>query len=250
MDNITTLIYDTDIRIKAVSLKKSLTDLFSAQGIPETKRELFTKAALIAAAFSSEEKDDDGAVYVSVKDPATKTALTAVCETDGRLRGCMDEYRESSFKETVLTVGRKLAIRGDYQSSVMGENLEEASREYFKASRQTKAKIAFFETDCDKHFVFAEYFPGHDVNFKDENVGANAEYIEKKLCEGLDAAAAFTDGKIASDKLKKVAETPVIFGCTCNKRRIKKALVQTEGLTLPVEVKCRFCGKTYIIDNL
>ena len=52
------------------------------------------------------------------------------------------------------------------------------------------------------------------------------------------------------EKLKKVSETEIVFGCTCTKRKIKKALEATGNLTLPVEVKCRFCGKTYTIEEM
>ena len=57
------------------------------------------------------------------------------------------------------------------------------------------------------------------------------------------------DGK-PNEKLKKVSETEIVFGCTCTKRKIKKALEATENLTFPIEVRCRFCGKTYTIEEM
>ena len=247
MDTVETFIYDTDVRIKSVMLSQSLEKLFEAQQISEKDRVLFSKAALLSAAFASEEKDDDGSVFVSVKDPATKTAFTALCETDGRLRGTPDEYKENGFDETVLTVGRKLVSRGDYQSAVMGENFEAAAKEYFSSSRQTKAKTAFPD---GKTFVFAEYFPGHDVNYLAGAKKATPEYIEEKLTDGMAAILSFIEAGKPCEKLKKVSETEIVFGCTCTKRKIKKALEATGNLTLPVEVKCRFCGKTYTIEEM
>ena len=111
MDAVETFIYDSDIRIKAVRLSESLENLFAAQSVSEKDRLLFSKAALLSAAFASEEKDDDGSVFVSVKDPETRTAFTALCETDGRLRGTPDEYKGNGFDEKVLTVGRRLVSR-------------------------------------------------------------------------------------------------------------------------------------------
>lgn len=247
MDAVETFIYDSDIRIKAVGLSESLEDLFEAQNISERDRLLFSKAALLAAAFASEEKDDDGSVFVSVKDPETRTAFTALCETDGRLRGTPDEYKENGFDETVLTVGRRLVSRGDYQSAVMGRNFEDAAREYFSSSRQTKAETAFPD---GKTFVFAEYFPGHDVNYLTGAKKATPEYIESKLSDGMTAILSYLEDGKPSEKLKKVSETEIVFGCTCTKRKIKKALEATENLTLPVEVRCRFCGKTYTIEEM
>lgn len=246
MDTVETYVYDTDIRIKAVSLSKSLDDVFSAQNIPESARPLFSKAATLAAVFASEEKDDDGSIFVSVKDPKTKTALTVLCETDGRLRGNTDVYSESSFNDTVLTVGRRLVVRGDYQSAVMGKTVEDATREYFLSSRQTKAKTAFFG---DTGFFFAEYFPGHDVNYRAGAKKADAEYIEKKLCAATAEAEKIFSKEPTDEKLKKLSETPVVFGCTCTKRKIKNALANSENISFPAEVKCRFCGKTYIIEE-
>ncbi len=250
MDIVNTFIYDNDIRIKATLLKNSLKELFKAQSMPKEKTPLFSKAALLAATFATEEKDDNGAIYVSIKDPNTKTALTAVCETDGRLRGCVDVYKDSSFSETILTVGRKLAIRGDYQSSVIGKDIEVAAEEYFKSSRQTKAKIKFFTFEDSDGFIFSEYFPGHNVNFQDENKKPTPEYLSKKLETALETAIEATIKNRSIDILKKVSTTKIIFGCTCSKRRIKQALSQTHDLTFPVEIKCRFCGKNYIIDSL
>lgn len=250
MDSVKTYIYDTDIRLKTVFLSESLTDIFKAQNIEKDKTELFSKAALLSAAFASEQKDDEGSVYVSIKDPYTQTALTALCETDGRLRGCIDRYEESQFSEIILTIGQKLTVRGDYQSSVMGKNLEAAAAEYFIASRQTKAKTEFLSLKDGCGFIFAEYFPGHDVNFKDENKAPNAEYIKNKLAKSIsEAIHTFQSGETVKE-LKLVSETKIIFGCTCNKRKIKRALTASENITLPIEVKCNFCGKTYIIDNL
>ena len=247
MDAVETFIYDSDIRIKAVRLSESLENLFAAQSVSEKDRILFSKAALLSAAFASEEKDDDGSVFVSVKDPATRTAFTALCETDGRLRGTPDEYKESGFDETVLTVGRRLVSRGDYQSAVMGKTFEDAAKEYFSSSRQTKAKTAFPD---GKTFVFAEYFPGHDVNYLAGAKKATPEYIESKLSDGMTAILSLLkDGK-PNEKLKKVSETEIVFGCTCTKRKIKKALEATENLTFPIEVRCRFCGKTYTIEEM
>ncbi len=247
MDAVETFIYDSDIRIKAVRLSESLENLFAAQSVSATDRILFSKAALLSAAFASEEKDDDGSVFVSVKDPETRTAFTALCETDGRLRGTPDEYKESGFDETVLTVGRRLVSRGDYQSAVMGKTFEDAAKEYFSSSRQTKAKTAFPD---GKTFVFAEYFPGHDVNYLAGEKKATPEYIESKLSDGTAAILSLLkDGK-PNEKLKKVSETEIVFGCTCTKRKIKKALEATENLTFPIEVRCRFCGKTYTIEEM
>ncbi len=247
MDAVETFIYDSDIRIKAVRLSESLENLFEAQNISEKDKVLFSKAALLSAAFASEEKDDDGSVFVSVKDPETRTAFTALCETDGRLRGTPDEYKENGFDETVLTVGRRLVSRGDYQSAVMGRNFEDAAREYFSSSRQTKAETAFPD---GKTFVFAEYFPGHDVNYLAGAKKATPEYIESKLSDGMTAILSLLkDGK-PNEKLKKVSETEIVFGCTCTKRKIKKALEATENLTFPIEVRCRFCGKTYTIEEM
>lgn len=246
MDKVETYIYDTDVRIKAVRLSKSLEDVFEAQNIEPTARPIFAKAALLAAAFASEEKDDEGSVFVSVKVPETKTSLTVLCETDGRLRGSTDAYTSDNFGETVLTVGRRLVVRGDYQSAVIGKTFEEATKEYFLSSRQTKAKTAFPKSE-DSAFFFAEYFPGHDVNYRAGAKKADAEYIEKKLTEAMGAAANLFSGNPL--ELKKVSETAVKFGCTCTKRKIKHAIADTENLTFPIEVKCRFCGKTYIIEE-
>lgn len=251
MDFVKTYIYDTDIRLKAAVLDNSLKNIKNAQNIPEEKMPLFSKAALLASAFSSEQKDDNGEIFVTVKDPESKTALTVICETDGRLRGSADSFEDSVFPETILTVGQRLITRGDYQSSVMGNNIEMAAEEYFTASRQTQAKTRFFTLDEAYGFIFAEYFPGHDVNFKDENKKPSEACIKEKLERSLAETLSFIgEKKSPPDFLKEVSESKIVFGCTCNKRKIKNALADASDITLPVEVKCRFCGKTYVIDNI
>ena len=239
MDKVKTFIYDNDIRIKKVFLEKSLSDIFSVQNFSENSKELFIKSAMFSVALSDDIKDDEGMIYVSTKDPKSHSAVTALCETDGRLRGCEDEFIPSSFEETVITVGRRLEVRGEYQSSVLGDDFEKAVEEFFSSSRQTKAKTYY----CDEFFIMAEFFPGHDVNFQDDLKKPSDGEIFEKIDKAIDLAKEEKD-------LKFLSEKEISFGCTCNEEKIKEALTGEEGLSFPLDVRCHFCGKTYVIDNI
>lgn len=260
-DIVKSYIYDNDIKLKIAFINKSIEEISKAQNFSEEEKSLFASSALFAAIYATEQKDDKGSVYASFKYPKQRLSLTAVCETDGRLRGYSEEYSSStvSENEVLLVAGIRLAVRGEYQSAVVADNPEDLVSIYYKNSNQTKAKVRFIEKDGIKALIVAEYLPGHYVNYKTDDKKPNTEMIDKKLKSTMNIAyeiamAEIELYKISSvnhEKIKQLADIEISFGCTCSKRKIKEAIISCqEDIELPFEATCKLCGKVYTINEI
>jgi len=243
MDRCEAFIYNTNIRIRRVFLKDVIAQISAARSFDEEEKKLFAFSAMLASALATEIKDDNGSVFVSLKAPYGGTVATAFCETDGRLRGYADKKDPDPLTDgkCLLTVGRRLYVRGDYQSSVMGATPEEAAEAYFINSAQTKAtlKINYGE---ESQLYLCEYLPGHDVNTSEQK---QAELKDKKLMLEKALEAAQEDpAKIAEMSLQ--ATTPIVHGCTCSKRKLR-VVFESQGINIEegMEAVCRLCGKVY-----
>ena len=243
MDRCESLIYNTNIRVRRVFLSDVLEQIAAICGFTEEERRLFAFSALLASALATEIKDDDGSVFVSLKAPYGGTVATAFCETDGRLRGYADKKEPDPLTDgnCLLTVGRRLYVRGDYQSSVMGETPEKAAEAYFINSAQTKAALKI-EYGKDSTFYLCEYLPGHDVNTSEQK---EAELKDKKamLEKALEVSL---NGAEQVAEMSPQSTTPITYGCTCSKRKLR-AIFDSQGITIEegMEAVCRLCGKVY-----
>ncbi len=243
MDRCESLIYNTNIRVRRVILNDVIEQISAIRGFNEEERKLFTFSALLATALATEIKDDDGSVFVSLKAPYGGTVATAFCETDGRLRGYVDKKDPDPLTDgsCLLTVGKRLYVRGDYQSSVMGETPEKAAEAYFINSAQTKASLKI-EYGKESALYLCEYLPGHDVNTTEQKA---AELKDKKamLEKAMEEAQALTE---AAAEMSHQSTTNIVYGCTCSKRKLR-AIFDSQGIIVEegMEAVCRLCGKIY-----
>lgn len=259
-DSVKGYIYKKDVRIKISILQTSLEQIAEKRGFSPQETKSFTPAALFAALYATEQKDDSGSVYISFKFPQEQKAYTAICETDGRLRGYSEEYIPGgALKDEVLFIsGIRLALRGDYQSAVSAINLKAAISDFYKNSRQTKADFDLFSYNKHQILAIAEYLPGHDVNYRSGEKVLSDEDIQNKLKEAVSEAKTWiqTQSDNESSPLPEGFEAmftlPVSFGCTCTKRKIKQALLSAgeTNLDFPVNISCKFCGKEYTLESL
>ena len=127
------------------------------QHFDETEKKLLIPAALFAAAYASEQKDDNGSVYVSFKYPEHKRSFTAICETDGRIRGYREDYipPEQNRENILLITGVRLSARGDYQSAVTARDVGSVLNAFFQNSSQTEAEIRLTEKDGNPVLVLS-----------------------------------------------------------------------------------------------
>ena len=237
-DYVKNYIYQEHIRVKHVVIEDAIEEICNMQQFDKTDKMLFTPAALFAAAYASEQKNDSGSAYVSYKYPKQNRSYTAICETDGRIRGYQESYTppDSNAENILLIAGVKLAARGDYQSAVMAQDVEAATQAFFNNSSQTEAALRFGSNEL----LWVEYLPGHGNAASD----AQRQKIRKELSDVIK--------DVRASEMKFLSELPISFGCTCSKRKIKQTIdtAQIKNLEFPLEVTCKFCGKKYSITEI
>lgn len=242
MDGTSVYIINEHIRLRVVTLSETLDEISGIRGFTDEERENFGFAALLAAALASDIKDDDGSILVSLRLPLTRRCFTAFCETDGRLRGYADTKDPDPLIDGsyLLTVGRRLSVRGDYTSTVSGQTAHEAAKAYYTNSNQTKADIQYQPGKISRLFV-AEYLPGHDVN----TVEAKDAKLEDKIAE-LSAVLAAASENPESPGGDFSHFIPLSYGCTCSKRKLR-VILEEQGVDIAegTEAECRLCGKIY-----
>lgn len=252
-------IYQTDVRVKIACLNESVQTLSEKRNFSAAETQRFFPAALFAAIYATEQKDDEGSVFISFKFPEEQKAYTAVCETDGRLRGYTEPFTPNqALGNNILFVsGIRLALRGDYQSAVSAKDVPSAIADFYKNSRQTKADFSLFSYRGHHLLILAEYLPGHDVNYRDESKKLSEEAIFQKLKEAVGQAEktakqALDAAAITRQTTEDLFLLPITFGCTCSKRKIKQALLTSgeQDLTFPLFANCKLCGKEYRIESL
>lgn len=243
MDRNETFIYNKNIRVRRTFLGKVIDEISDIRKFDPTERELFTFSAMLAAALASEIKDDEGSVFVSLKAPVGGKVATAFCETDGRLRGYADMKPADPLTDGryLLTVGIRLYVRGDYQSTVTADTPENAALAYFLNSAQTKATVKI-NYGQESAMYLCEYLPGHDVNTTDQ---VKAELKDKKgmLEKALEEAI---KDPATVEEMEAQAVTHIVYGCSCTKRKLR-AIFESQGIQIGdgMEAECRLCGKIY-----
>lgn len=255
-DSVKGYLYGQDVRIKIARLKTTVDQISERRNFSAAEQEKFIPAALFAAVYATEQKDDDGSVYISFKFPDEKKAYTAICETDGRLRGYQEDFVPNNAlnHEILFISGVRLSLRGDYQSAIAADNIHATIRDFYKNSRQTKAEFSFFSQNGANGLIIAEYLPGHDVNYRSEEKLLSEETVRQKLKKAI---GFFSETLLSSpekslpEEFKEVLSLEVHFGCTCSKRKIKQALASSgeTDLEFPLSVSCKFCGKEYTIES-
>ncbi len=243
MDRNETYIYNRNIRVRRTFLGEVIDEISAIRNFDSTERELFTFSAMLAAALASEIKDDEGSVFVSLKAPTGGKVATAFCETDGRLRGYADLKPADPLTDGnyLLTVGIRLYVRGDYQSTVTADTPENAALAYFINSAQTKAAIKI-NYGKESQMYLCEYLPGHDVNTTEQ---VKAELKDKKQILEIALAEAQKEPEDVAEMVKQT-QTPIVYGCTCSKRKLR-AIFESQGITVEegMEAECRLCGKVH-----
>ena len=242
MDGTQVYIVNEHIRLRIVTLSNVLDEIASVRKFTDDEREMFGFAALLSAALASDIKDDDGSILTSLRLPMTQRCFTAFCETDGRLRGYADTKEPDPLIDGsyLLTVGRRLAVRGDYTSTVSGSTALDAAKAYYTNSNQTKADMIYRPGTVSRLFV-AEYLPGHDVN----TVESKDAKLEDKIGE---LSRVLADAAVNPDNPGGEFQNfiPLTYGCTCSKRKLRVILEeQNIGVTDGTEAECRLCGKVY-----
>lgn len=256
-DSVKGYIYQKDVRLKIAALNHSLTEIKKKRGFISGDMEKFTPAALFAAIYATEQKDDDGSVYISFKFPQEKKAYTAICETDGRLRGYGEDFSPSGLlkNEILFVSGVRLALRGDYQSAVAAPDIPQALAGFYADSRQTKAELLLFTAGEIQVLAIAEYLPGHDVNYRSGQKILTENEIRQKLRQAVLLCRETLQTDLAASlppDFEEMFSLDITFGCTCSKRKIKQALLTSgeEIPEFPIVANCKLCGKEYIIQSL
>ena len=165
-----------------------------------------------------------------------------------------DKAGSSVSDEVILEVTQKLTVRGDYSSIVEGKDIEDAIAHYCKTSQQVEAHCAvltFGKTYC---CLLVEQFP---ITCEAEEVFRHAADREWEHLQPFITATELTDEALKIfEKYRKVADTPLRFGCTCNRRSVRAALSAVDKEELKnaadedgfVSVNCKYCGKHYRIN--
>ena len=137
---------------------------------------------------------------------------------------------------------------------VEGKDIEDAIAHYYKTSQQVEAHCAvltFGKTYC---CLLVEQFP---ITCEAEEVFRHAADREWEHLQPFITATELTDEALKIfEKYRKVADTPLRFGCTCNRRSVRAALSAVDKEELKnaadedgfVSVNCKYCGKHYRIN--
>lgn len=239
-------------RIHLVFLNKAVKEIQKAHNLTDYQADKLGRAAALAECLVANRKEDNAAIAVTVKYPKEKMQFTAIAEKDGRVRGNCEEYDvvSSITDGVVLEITQKLTVRGDYSSIVSGKNEEDAIGEYYRVSQQTEARCAVTEYGDTYSCLLVEQFP----------ITCAEEEKYRGSCEAVwEYLKPFREGESVDltlfEKYRKVAHTPLKFGCTCTRRSVRAALESVDKDELLkaadedgfVEVNCKYCGKKYRI---
>lgn len=245
MDIVETSLYKNCIRLRHASLERSIEDISLSRNFDNDQKYLFGIAALLASILAVEIKDDQGSLFVTLKSKSKNISVTAICETDGRLRGYSNELDEIiDDYEYMLVIGKRLYVRGDYQSAVTGDSPESLIYEYFKNSSQTKFK-SYLNIENNKYLlIVSEFMPGHDITLSDE-------YYENNGIEGLieKSIKSLLNNDIDAEDIISDNKVDIYFGCTCSKRKLHMLLqAQNIDIVPGMQIQCKQCGKIYTFE--
>lgn len=241
-------------RIHIVFLNDAVRQMQKAHALSEEDASRLGQAAAIAQCLTADRKEDNASVAVTLRFPDAGKNYVAIAEIDGRVRGMCENAERSVSGEVVLEVTQKLTVRGDYSSIVEGADTEDAIAQYYKTSQQVEARCAvlkFGDTYC---CLSVEQFP---ITCEAEEIYRHAADREWEYLRPFITATELTDSSLdIFKKYRKVAETPLKFGCTCTRRSVRAALSAIDEEELKkiadgdgfVSVNCKYCGKHYRID--
>lgn len=241
-------------RIHIVFLNEAVERMRKVHALSGDDTSRLGQAAALAQCLTADRKEDNASVAVSIRFPDSDKSYTAIAETDGRVRGMCDNAGISVSDKVILEVTQKLTVCGDYSSIVEGRDIEDAISQYYKTSQQVEAHCAvltFGKTFC---CLLVEQFP---ITCEKEEVFRHAADREWEYLQPFAKSTELTEETLGIfNKYRKVAETPLRFGCTCTRQSVKRALSAVDKEELKkiadedgfVSVNCKYCGKHYRIN--
>lgn len=241
MDKLYKIIFNDDLRIHMAEIEDLTSKIYFPEeyDIEENKVESVSATA-IAAVLASDLKEANSSITVMLRNVSRGVSYSVTAQQDGRVCGSVGGYSKGVLKDGyILEVIRRSGIGKDYSSVVCGENIEAVIDEYITVSMQRKAILKIYGNLA----VLAEELPF--TNIIDQG---------KLALEVLKDNSSPTALK-ESDGFRFVEESDLIYGCTCTKRSVKKALIAAvagddfDSLDDEIEVRCKLCGKKYIIEK-
>lgn len=221
-------------------------------------------------------KEEQGAVTLRVRGGGPLGTLTAVSDSEGNVRGCVqnpavDVPRKAHAKLDVgaavgpdgeLTVIKDLGLKEPYVGSVqlVGGEIAEDIAAYFVESEQIPTACALGVLIAPDQSVQAaggyliQLLPGAD-----ESV---ISAVEQGIARVGAVSAALDGGSTALELLRRILDgfelevletSPVEYRCYCSEERVSRALISLgrEELTSLIEeqqgaeLTCQFCDKKY-----
>ena len=241
MDKLYKILYCDDLRIHMAVMHDIPEQIYFPEEFDseENKSEAIVSSS-IAAVLASDLKELNSSITVMLRNVSKGITYSVTAQQDGRICGAVCGYSKGVLKDGyILEIVRRSGIGRDYSSVVCGRSIEDVVDEYIIGSMQRKALLRQHGNIA----VLAEELPFTNIIEK----GAEA----LKVLETDNSVSALKE----SDGFRIVEESDLIYGCTCTKRSVKKALVaalageDVSSLEDKIEVSCKLCGKKYYIEK-
>lgn len=233
---------------------------------------LLMAASMMGAAM----KEEDASVTLRVKGGGPLGALTAVSDSQGNVRGyvqnpAVDVPRKAKGKLDVgaavgadgeLTVIRDLGLKEPYIGSVqlVGGEIAEDVAAYFVESEQVPTACALGVLIAPDQTVRAaggyliQLLPGADdaVISAVERGVARLGAVSARLDAGMDPLELLREA-LGGFELEVLESTPIEYRCYCSEERVARALISLGKDELSslireqggAELTCQFCDKVY-----
>lgn len=263
------------IRGEFVQLQESFLTILEQHAYPTAIRQLLGEALCVAALLSAVIKFQ-GRLTVQFRGKGKLKMLLTQCNNLFHLRGLVkwegemtyDELMEA-FNDGVLVIMLDTGGTGRYQGIVSwrGNSLLESIEGFFKESEQLATKLWLKVDEKNAAGLLLQIIPSKEN--AEFNLQANLENPEWQHAIDL------TEKLAPEDLLQLDAETllsklypeedirlfdpvPVMFKCTCNRKRGEDAILLLGQKEAEEELKtknaivvtCDFCNKEYVFDKV
>ena len=257
----------------------------TARGIVERARQIHGLAPTAAAALGRTlcaasmlgelMKEEDASLTIRVNGGGPIGSVIAVADSDGCVRGCVDEPQTdlplrgdgkldvggAVGTDGMLTVSRDIGLKEPYVGSVelvSGEIAEDLAQ-YMVESEQIPAAVGLgVLVDTDRSIKAAggyivQLMPGAPeelITRLEDNIFMMDQLTTILSEDGVDAVAAQVLRGMEPETLERI---PVSYRCSCSRERISAALRSCGAGELrsmaadgePIEVTCQFCDHVY-----
>ena len=260
------LFEELGIRGEWVRLQDSWQEAKQYQRLTDTVQEQLGQALAAVVLLSATIKFDGSLILQAQGTGALKT-LVAQSTYDRKIRGlarCDGEVTNGLLSEMmgegrlVITIQPK---KGEpYQGivSLEGDKLADVIIRYFLQSEQLETQVWLFANETHAAGLLLQELPAQE-NFKAdwERISTLASTVTKDEMLNLDSEEILYR-LFNEEKVKLFDAEPVVFECSCSRKKIESTLVamgreELEGILQEVsliDIACEFCGKKYSFDNV